>query len=95
MAAGQNEDIDYTVSDFATPEEDKQTEDTDQPNKSVLFKVQKYLEEAIVEHNSLDVIDLTESAKLNPGQQIAVAKQVVNHLRTIKTEVDNKIGELK
>lgn len=90
----QTEDIPYNVSEFATPEAETQV-DEDQPNKSVLLEVQTYLEEAIVEHNSLDVIDLTESAKLNPGQQIAVAKQVVNHLRSVKTIVDNKIKELK
>ena len=91
----ETEDIPYNVSDFATPEPDKPVEDDDQPNKSVLLEVQKYLDEAIVEHNSLDVIDLLETAKLNPGQQIAVAKQVVNHLRNVKADIDKKIKELK
>lgn len=91
----ETEDIPYNAPAFATPEDEKPVDDDDQPNKSVLIEVQTYLEEAIVEHNSLDVIDLTEVAKLTPGQQIAVAKQVVNHLRSIKTVVDNKIKELK
>lgn len=91
----QNEDIDYTVSDFATPEPDKKTNDEDQPNKSVLLEVQKYLKEAIAEHNTLDLIDLTEQAKMTPTQQVAVHKLVVNHLRNVKTEIDNKIKELK
>lgn len=91
----QTEDIDYTVSDFATPDKKEEQVDEDQPNKSVLLEVQKYLAEAITEHNSLDTIDLTETAKLNPGQQIAVSKLVVNHLRSIKSMVDDKIKELR
>lgn len=93
--AGQNEDIDYntTVGDHAVPEDDKQ-EDEDQPNKSVLLEVQKYLDKAIIEHNSLDPIDLTEQAKLNPGQQILMHKLVVSHLRNIKSTIDDKLKEL-
>jgi hypothetical protein len=91
----QTEDIPYAVSEFATPDKPKEETDDDQPNKSVLLEVRQYLDEAIVEHNSLDVIDLTEGAKLTPGQQIAVSKQVVHHLRSVKSVVDNKIKELK
>jgi len=90
----QTEDIPYNVSEFATPEKEIEQDD-DQPNKSVLLEVQKYLEEAIAEHNTLDVIDLTEQAKMNPTQQIAVQKLVVNHLRSVKTIVDNKVKELR
>lgn len=93
--AEPNEDIDYTVSDFATPEKESKQSDEDQPNKSVLLDVQKYLQEAIEEHNSMDVLDLTESMKLTPTQQIAVHKLVINHLRAVKVEIDNKIKELK
>lgn len=89
------EDIPYNVSEFATPEPEKRIDDDDQPNKSVLLEVRKYLKEAIVEHNSLDTIDLTEQAKLTPGQQIAVSKQVVHHLRSVETIVNDKIKELR
>lgn len=91
--AGPTEDVPYNVSEFATPEPEKQP-DPDQPNKSVLLEVQKYLKEAIAEHNSFDVIDLTEKAKMTPTQQIAVHKLVVNHLKSVKVEIDNKIKEL-
>lgn len=90
----ENEDIPYAVSEFATPEDEKQADD-DQPNKSVLLEVRKYLKEAIAENNTFDVIDLTESAKMTPTQQIAVHKSVVHHLRHIKTLVNNKIKELQ
>lgn len=90
----QTEDIPYEVSDFATPDPEKQPDDPDQEYKGVLKDVQKYLKEAIAEHNSLDVIDLTEQAKMTPTQQIAVCKLVVKHLRDIKSEIDNKIKEL-
>lgn len=87
------EDIPYIAPDFATPDDEK-TPDEDQPNKSVLLEVEKYLEDAITEHSSFDVIDLTESAKMTPTQQIAVHKLVCSHLRSVKTEVSNKIKEL-
>ncbi len=90
----QTEDIPYEVSDFATPDPEKKADDPDQPNKSVLKEVQRYLKEAIAEHSSIDVIDLTEQAKMTPTQQIAVCKLVVKHLRDIKSEIDNKIKEL-
>lgn len=94
--AEPTEDIPYEVSDFATPDkETKQVDDPDQPNKSVLIDLQKYISEAITEHNSFDIIDLTEQAKMTPTQQIAVHKVVIEHLRNIKSTIDNKIKELK
>lgn len=90
----QTEDIDYEVSDFAIPDDDKSTPDPDRANKSILLEIQKYLAEAIDEHNGLDLIDLTEQAKMTPTQQIAVHKLVINHLRNIKTTIDNKVKEL-
>lgn len=89
----QTEDIPYNVSDFATPEVEKKA-DPDQSNKSVLLDIQKYLQEAIAEHNTFDVIDLTEQAKMTPTQQIAVHKLVAEHIRNIKSTIDNKIKEL-
>lgn len=93
--AEPNEDVPYEVSDFATPEPEEEREpDEDKPYKGVLVQVQKYLKEAIVEHNSFDVLDLTEAAKMNPTQQIAVHKVIVKHLRAVKKQVDNKLKEL-
>lgn len=89
----ETEDVPYNVSEFATPEDEKTTDD-DQPNKSVLLEVQKYLDEAIAEHSSFDVIDLTEQAKMSPTQQIGMHKNVVHHLRHAKTVIDNKLKEL-
>lgn len=91
----QTEDVPYNVSDFATPEPDKKADDIDQPNKSVLKDIQKYLREGIAEHSNFDVIDLTEQAKMTPTQQIAVHKVVVEHLRNIKSTIDNKLKELE
>jgi hypothetical protein len=89
----ETEDVPYNVSEFATPEPEKRT-DEDQVNKSVLLEIQKYLQEAIDEHNSLDVIDLTMPGDMNPTQQVAVHKLMVSHLRSVKEIVDNKIKEL-
>lgn len=90
----ETEDIPYEVSDHATSTEDSKKPDPDQNNKSVLLDVQQYLEEAIAEHDSLQLIDLTEAAKMTPTQQIAVHKFVLNHVRNIKTVIDNKVKEL-
>lgn len=88
-------DIDYQVSDHATPDPDvSKSADPDAPNKSILLEIQTYLSEAIAEHNSIDQIDLTEQANMNPTQQIAVHKVVAGHLRNVKSTVDNKIKEL-
>jgi hypothetical protein len=87
------EDVPYSVSDHATPEPDKPVDD-DQANKTVLLEVQKYLDEAIAEHNSLDVLDLNMPGDMNPTQQVAVHKLVVGHLRNIKTSIDGKLKEL-
>lgn len=90
----ETEDVDYNISDHATYR-DEGEQDVDQPNKSVLLDVQNYLKEAIAEHNTLDLIDLTESANMNPTQQIAVHKLVTNHLQNIKSTIDNKVKELR
>lgn len=91
----QTEDIPYEVSDHATPDpETPKGADPDQANKSILKDIQKYLKEAIAEHDSVDQIDLTEQAKMTPTQQIAVHKLVKNHLQNIKVEIDNKMKEL-
>lgn len=88
------EDVPYTAPDFTTPDR-KSEEDEDQPNKSVLLDAQQYLKEAIEEHNTMDVLDLKEEAKMNPTQQVAVHKLVITHLRAIKTVIDEKVQELK
>lgn len=87
------EDIPYSAPGFATPDPEQETE-PDQSNQDILKDVQKYLREAIAENNTFDVIDLTETAKMTPTQQIAVHKLVVQHLRNIKSTIDGKIKEL-
>lgn len=90
----ETEDVDYTVSDFATPEKEDEP-DEDQAYKGVLLSVQQYLDDAITEHNTFDVIDLNQPGKMNPTQQIAVHKLVVNHLRSVRSIVNNKLKELE
>lgn len=92
--ADPTEDVPYNISEFATPEKEHQ-EDPDQPNKSVLLDVQKYLNEAIDEHKSVDTIDLSGSSELTAAQQVAISKFVIQHLRSVKIIVDNKLKELR
>jgi hypothetical protein len=94
------EDEDYLISnaivdDFAI--EDESTSDVSEEEQTVETKliqeIRTYLDEAEKEHNTFDIIDLTEQAKMNPTQQIAVHKQVVAHLRNIRNTINNKVRE--
>lgn len=89
----QTEDVPYNVSDFATAEPEKE-QDPDQPNKGVLQSVLKYLDEQIKTHNSLDLIEPNAEQIMTAQQQVAVQKQVVAHLRSIRSDISNKIKEL-
>ena len=91
----QTEDIDNEVSDFAIPDDDNTTPDPDQNNKSVLIKVSKYLEEKIIEHNSFDAIVPEAENIMSTQQQVQMHKNVVIHLRNIKSEIDTKVERLK
>lgn len=91
------EDVEYdgSVDDFAI--EDEFTSDISDEEQSaetkVIQEIRQYLAEAETEHNTFDIIDLTEQAKMTPTQQIAVHKQVVHHLRNIKGIINNKVRE--
>lgn len=90
----ETEDIPYEISDHAVADpETTSSEDQSLVNDETIQKIYKYLEEAVAEHNSLDLIDLTEAAKMTPTQQIAVHKLVTNHLQNIKEIINNKVEE--
>lgn len=93
----ENEDIPYNVSEFATPEDEKQP-DEDQPNKSVLLEVQKELERDIAINNTFDVISLPANAtpkqKIAAFDQMAIHKGLALYLDKYKTMIDNKVKEL-
>ena len=76
------------VSDDAGVAEEEQTVET-----KLIQELRKYLDEAESEHNSFDIIDLTEAAKMTPTQQIAVHKCVVQHLRNIRNTINTKVRE--
>lgn len=93
--AGQIEDIPYSsVSDHATSEPEEK-EDEDQPNKSVLLEVKNYLDKQIEKHNSFDVIAPEAEHIMTTQQQVEMHKQVVTHLRNVRTIVNDKIKELR
>ena len=68
--------------------EEEQTVET-----KLIQEIRKYLDEAESEHKGFDIIDLTEAAKMNPTQQIAVHKCVVQHLRNIRNMINTKVRE--
>lgn len=95
MTEALQEDIDYShVDEFAIDDQTAITADEEQTVETKLIKdLMQYLDEAELEHNSFDIIDLTEQAKMTPGQQIAVHKCVVQHLRNIRNEIKNRVKE--
>lgn len=89
----ETEDVPYNVSPHATPEPEKPV-DEDQPNKSVLKDALKYLDEQIKIHNSLDLVEPNAEQIMTTQQQVAVQKQVVSHLISIRGDINNKVKEL-
>jgi len=88
-----NEDIDYTVSDFATP--DQKVADPEQPNKPVLVETVEWLDSKIAEYDSLSFIDPSAENVMSTQQQVAVMKEVIKNLRSIRATLNNKLKELK
>lgn len=93
--AEPTEDIPYSAPDFAFDDEGTVADEDKKlsPRNALVKNLRKYLKEAEAEHNTLDVIDLTEQAKMTPTQQIAVHKLVVQHIRNIKSTIDNHVKE--
>lgn len=93
----ETEDAPYTHvdDDFASQDADAMNDsDEEQTAETALIKeIRKYLKEAKAQHDSFDVIDLTEASKMNPTQQIAAHKWVVHHLREIEQIINNKVKE--
>lgn len=90
----ETEDVPYNISDHAVADDDSVDEDAEQlVNDETIKEIEKYLDEAIAEADSVDQIDLTESAKMSPTQQIAVHKLVKKQLQDIKQIILDKVKE--
>ncbi len=87
-----NEDIDYTISDFAT--EEVRGKDPDQPNKSVLIDVVKYLDDCIEHDKTIASLNLSNDAPLTLRQQVFIAQRDNSRLIAAKEFVTNKLKEL-
>jgi len=87
-----NEDIDYSVSDFATP--DQKVADPEQPNKPVLLDTIEYIDAQIKKYDSLDLIDPSAENTMTTQQQVAVMKEVLKHLRSVRSTLNKKVKEL-
>lgn len=97
MTHTPTEDVPYdgAVDDFAI-EDDEATGVVDEEQSvetKLIQEIRAYLSEAEAEHNTFDIIDLTEQAKMTPTQQMAMHKCVVQHLRNIKNMINNKVKE--
>lgn len=95
MTHQPTEDVPYEIDDFALEEEDFSgiTDEEQGVETKLIQDIRKYLGEAEVEHNTFDIIDLTEAAKMTPTQQIAVHKLVVKHIRNIRAMINDKVKE--
>lgn len=95
MANQPTEDVPYEIDPFAIEDQDDTQDDSEglSPESALIKELRQYLKEAIGEHNTFDIIDLTEQSKMTPTQQIAVHKLVVQHLRNIKEIINNKVKE--
>lgn len=89
----ETEDVPYNAPEFATPEKENEP-DEDQVNKGVLLEIQKYLDEQIAKHNSLDVIKPDAENLMTSQQQVVVHQEVVTHLRNVRTTISDKLKEL-
>lgn len=91
------EDIPYTVSDFATPDEE-QVVDVDRPHKSVLVKISESMAADIARHKSFDILQLPSNAtpeqKAAVFDEIAIHKGLAMYLEKYKADIDKKIKEL-
>ncbi len=87
-------DPEYLVPDHAMPDSTPKGADPDAPNKSILEDIQKYLIDQIKTHNSFDAILPEAEGIMTVQQQVQMHKQVVVHLRNIKSTVDSKLKEL-
>ena len=96
-----NEDVPYgNISGFATPDREEPIDKStlDEIIVKALKNNDAYIEAAIAEHLTIDVIDLNENNKMTPTQQVAVHKLVVHHLRQIREDIsqlNSKIKELE
>jgi hypothetical protein len=78
--------------DNAALDEEDQTIETE-----LIREIRAYVNNAIAEHNSFDVINMPQNAK--PEEKVAVFdemfnhKGLVHHLRQINAIIDNKVKE--
>lgn len=96
MTHEPTEDISGDIDPFAIEDQADEPDNTEDTTvETILIQdIRKYLKEAEAEHNTLDIIDLTEQAKMTPTQQIAVHKVVTEHLRNIGKIINNKVKEI-
>lgn len=98
MTHEPTEDVPYEVDDFATSDDEPDTDTPDQTVETVLIKdLRKYLKEAIVEHSSFDAIHVPANAtpeqKIAAFDDMAIHKGLVMHLRNVQQIINNKVKE--
>jgi hypothetical protein len=93
------EDVPYSTPDFATPEDEKKTDDVDQPNKSVIKEVLEEIENDIGHEGSFTSLNTPANAtveeKIAAYDEIAIHKGVALYLEKYKIMLENKLKELK
>lgn len=85
------EDLDYTHIGVELGKDN--TKDVDQNNVSIIKQHISAVEQLIMTHNTLDVIDPNHKT-LTGEQQIMAHKQIVAYLRMFREDLKNKAEEL-
>jgi hypothetical protein len=94
--AGQNEDIPYTVSDFATPDTPREQEnDVDKKNQSILLDVIAFLKDSLEHDRTTDALDLSKDAPLSLEQQVFISKRDNARLAAAIEFIENKLKEFE
>lgn len=99
MTHEPTEDISYEISDFAIADDvaDVVSDDELTAETMLIREIRKYLDQAIAEHNTFDVINLPANAKpedkIAAFDDMAIHKGLVMHLRGVQNIINGKVRE--
>ena len=94
LISGEVDDfaIEDDISDDAGILDEEQSAET-----KVIQEIRTYLKTAIEEHNTFDVIELSNNAtpeqKIAAFDMMAIHKGLIMHLRNVQTIINNKVRE--
>lgn len=100
MAAEEpNEDVNYEVDSFAIEDLPDTSDELEgiSPESALVQELRAYLDKALAEHNSFDVLHIPQNA--TPEDKVAVFdemfnhKGMVHHIRQLQQIINNRVKE--